>query len=532
MFFSTFRMSTTVYVHHHGRFALLPHCDYVGGLIDVVKDVDPDLFSFRDLEDYAKDFDYDIDDRVYFKNDGRTFKEGIRLVWDDASIIDLVTISATNGRMDLYVDHLSSGKGGEVSKGNVGDGIDQGTEGDAFYHDFGADEYEDLDFDDPNYVEGDDVTTDEEESFSGYSGESEDEELRECRKNRKVVKEAMSKVRDMDVDDSAESDFGSDELRSYSSSSEDENARIGYVGPPPAKKRLRKSKMYNPKEEEIEFFPGMKFVSMDEFRRVVREYGVKYRRAICFGHNDRKRCQVRCEDKCPFYIWATKIEGTEAVQVRSFKSEHLCSKPYQNKMATVKYLTDLYGERLRKNPTWTVKEMQETMREELEIEIPRIKIMRIRKAAMDGVQDTLKEHYGKVRDFGHEILQSNPRNTVKISGTRLNEGDENKFRRMYICYHALKLGWKEGCRPILGLDGCFLKTVTGGQLLSAVGRDGNNAMFPVAYAVVESENTDSWRWFLELIKDDLELGDGTGYTIISDQQKVSFYHVPFYLFAN
>ncbi|XP_074378168.1 uncharacterized protein LOC141719692 [Apium graveolens] len=44
-------------------------------------------------------------------------------------------------------------------------------------------------------------------------------------------------------------------------------------------------------------------------------------------------------------------------------------------------------------------------------------------------------------------------------------------------------------------------------------------MFPVAYAIVESENTSSWRWFLDLLRDDLDLGNGNGYTIISDQHK-------------
>lgn len=43
---------------------------------------------------------------------------------------------------------------------------------------------------------------------------------------------------------------------------------------------------------------------------------------------------------------------------------------------------------------------------------------------------------------------------------------------------------------MIGLNGCFLKTVCGGQLLSAVGRDENNQMFPITYAIVESENTD------------------------------------------
>ncbi|KAL8099811.1 hypothetical protein AgCh_032173 [Apium graveolens] len=50
-------MYTTVYVHHHGRFVHVPHCDYIGGLIDVVNDIDPDVFSFHDLEDYAREFD-------------------------------------------------------------------------------------------------------------------------------------------------------------------------------------------------------------------------------------------------------------------------------------------------------------------------------------------------------------------------------------------------------------------------------------------------------------------------------------------
>jgi hypothetical protein len=53
-----------------------------------------------------------------------------------------------------------------------------------------------------------------------------------------------------------------------------------------------------------------------------------------------------------------------------------------------------------------------------------------------------------------------------------------------------------GCRPIIGLDGCHLKGVYGGQLLSAVGRAGNDNLFPIAMAVVEAKTKDSWTWFL------------------------------------
>lgn len=46
-------------------------------------------------------------------------------------------------------------------------------------------------------------------------------------------------------------------------------------------------------------------------------------------------------------------------------------------------------------------------------------------------------------------------------------------------------------------------------------------MFPFAYAIVESEYTNSWTSFTKLLSDDLGLGDGAGYTMISNQQKGS-----------
>lgn len=79
---------------------------------------------------------------------------------------------------------------------------------------------------------------------------------------------------------------------------------------------------------------------------------------------------------------------------------------------------------------------------------------------------------------------------------------------------------KPGCRPIIGLDGCHLKGPFGGQLLSAVGTDSNDGMYPIAWAVVETEDTSSWTWFLELLVQDLGVENSHHWTFISDKQKV------------
>jgi len=119
------------------------------------------------------------------------------------------------------------------------------------------------------------------------------------------------------------------------------------------------------------------------------------------------------------------------------------------------------------------------------------------------------------------MLRSNPGSicVVKLSEETF-EGGKKMFVGFYICFDAMKKSYLAGCRPCIGLDGCFLKGVCRGQLLVAVCKDGNNQMLPLAWVVVEIENMHTWRWFVNLLKSDLQLGDGTNLTIITDMQKV------------
>ncbi|GJX94657.1 putative NHL domain-containing protein [Tanacetum coccineum] len=82
--------------------------------------------------------------------------------------------------------------------------------------------------------------------------------------------------------------------------------------------------------------------------------------------------------------------------------------------------------------------------------------------------------------------------------------------------------FKEGLRDLFGLDGCFIKGQYPGQLLIAVGIDANHGIYPLAYAIVETEKTSSWSWFLTCLGDDLDLNSLSNFTFISDRQKVSF----------
>ncbi|XP_008239616.1 PREDICTED: uncharacterized protein LOC103338208 [Prunus mume] len=90
---------------------------------------------------------------------------------------------------------------------------------------------------------------------------------------------------------------------------------------------------------------------------------------------------------------------------------------------------------------------------------------------------------------------------------------------MYVCFAGCRQEFLDGCRPVIGVDGCNVKGPYPGQILIAVGVDGNNGNFPIAYAVVEIESKQLWIRFLRLLIQDLKITNDLSYMFISDKQK-------------
>ena len=74
----------------------------------------------------------------------------------------------------------------------------------------------------------------------------------------------------------------------------------------------------------------------------------------------------------------------------------------------------------------------------------------------------------------------------------------------------------EHCRLVLSIDGTHLYGKYKGTLLIVMGCEGNNQLFPLAFAITEGENIDSWGWFLACIIN--KVNQQTGICVISDKR--------------
>ena len=69
--------------------------------------------------------------------------------------------------------------------------------------------------------------------------------------------------------------------------------------------------------------------------------------------------------------------------------------------------------------------------------------------------------------------------------------------RVFWCFAQSVEAFKH-CRPLVPIDGTFLIGEYRGVLMIAVGVDPDNQLVPLAFALADGENDDSWCWFMKL----------------------------------
>ncbi|XP_071709313.1 uncharacterized protein [Rutidosis leptorrhynchoides] len=286
---------------------------------------------------------------------------------------------------------------------------------------------------------------------------------------------------------------------------------------------LRKRKIKNIEEHakadaqigKTFFYLGQKFESAVEVRESVKCHAIETRRKLVFVKNDKTRIRVRCEGVVSKPNVGVKVSqqsevgpsniktkcgvvGKSKVKLKAKKKKvdkkESCGGPKNDKW--VKRDLNIVCEwvllvsKPKGSKEWEIpiKAARSNLETDLKLVISEYKTYRALRRATKMIQGDYYSQYGKIRDYICELQRANPDSTVKIDvepGTL--KQSTRVFKRIYISLGPLKKGFKAIGRDLLGLDGAFMKEPATGCILSAVGVDSNNGIYPVAYAIVEQE---------------------------------------------
>ncbi|GKA49008.1 zinc finger MYM-type protein 1-like protein [Tanacetum coccineum] len=476
-------------IHHGGVFVGFPERRYVNGQEAYIDLIDIDTFSVLELSSFMKELGYTHGRPMFyhFRVPNNDLDYGLKALACDEDVITLSKHVGEHKLINVYIEH-------DLTRLNIN---------------FTSPPVAELDNDFDPFLGLDDIIGNQnlgkvmDDCVTRKTDKGKEKMVDDCvttkanKGNKRVVDDGENS------NDSDDSQDGCSSHSAINNEAKDVDKHVEVID----NDSFDSSKSDEVKKHSLETRRELKLVKNDKERV----------RAICFGTilvfsdgpNDGGPSNIGCSSIVPINIRVLILEttfvGVESrvlipemtfvgVESRMIEEEELSTQTYngeekkERKREELGDFNILSSLSIRKTPVQTageyqvevnpeipVKAIQDQLQKKYRLDVSKMKAFRAKSKAYAHVRGDYREQYKVLRNYCLELSHKNPRTTTA------------------------------GIRDLFGLDEAFMKGPFSGQVHAVVGLDSNNGIYPVAYAIVEAENKDSWTWFLECLGDDLNL---------------------------
>ncbi|XP_020254128.1 uncharacterized protein LOC109831204 [Asparagus officinalis] len=194
---------------------------------------------------------------------------------------------------------------------------------------------------------------------------------------------------------------------------------------------------------------------------------------------------------CPWKLYAfvgKKHNGY--FRIIEYCGVHTCSNPMfeqDHSGASASYIARLIMPKLKKKLELRSDNIIERVLDTKFIEILYNKVWNARRIAMTKIIGDSEKSYATLPQYLDTIKRSNPGSEYKLITKEINQG-VHQFTFVFWVFGPLIEGLKF-CQSVLSIDDTHLYGKYKGVLLVAIGVDADGGLFPLAFAVVDVENS-------------------------------------------
>ena len=91
---------------------------------------------------------------------------------------------------------------------------------------------------------------------------------------------------------------------------------------------------------------GMTFLNRVKLWKAVADYAITNGYGVKILNNERRRFYARCQDGCPFKLYAPIDKSGIGYVVTSINHEHRCTRIFKNPLATYKWVAEYFKEKV------------------------------------------------------------------------------------------------------------------------------------------------------------------------------------------
>ncbi|KAI8553517.1 hypothetical protein RHMOL_Rhmol05G0022300 [Rhododendron molle] len=234
-----------------------------------------------------------------------------------------------------------------------------------------------------------------------------------------------------------------------------------------------------------------------------------------FAKNETDRVTAFCKDAdCKWRVHARLDKVSRHFYRRSFDDIHSCGASFlstKHSRALSSMIGRLMSADIRTTPQKRPIDVVSSLKGLYGVDVPY-------KRAWKGVEKGRSEAFGdydasfdELRWYREVVKNSDPESVFDIEV----DTETNRFKRLFVAFSACIYGFKH-LRPLLFVDGTFLKGNFKGSLLLATAKDGDKGLFPLCIGVADSESNENWLWFMEKLRGILD-GDTRSIVFVSDR---------------
>ncbi|XP_060182600.1 uncharacterized protein LOC132612330 [Lycium barbarum] len=181
-------------------------------------------------------------------------------------------------------------------------------------------------------------------------------------------------------------------------------------------------------------------------------------------------------------------------------------------------IASLFLNKIRENPKLLVVDVRTQVHEKFSQQVTYRKVWLGRQRAFELVYGDFKKSFSEHPKYFAAFQHFNHGTAVEWTHAESTSSLEVKtFKFVFWAFKPCIDGF-QACRPIILVDGTHMYGKYDIKLLIVVGIDGNDNILPLAFAIVDRESKEAWKWFFRILSAHV-IKDREDICVISDRAK-------------
>ncbi|XP_071695669.1 protein FAR1-RELATED SEQUENCE 7-like [Rutidosis leptorrhynchoides] len=236
---------------------------------------------------------------------------------------------------------------------------------------------------------------------------------------------------------------------------------------------------------------GMVFQNKSELIYAVQKWNIHHNREIVVTQSKPGYWQAHCR--------------TTSSSFKGLQERYHCAwsvSENNNRCLTSSLIATEIEHQICVNFAYPVANIQAQIKNTWHVDIRYGKAWNARRIAIERLFGTWESNFIHLPNYVNELVTTNP-DTIVVFENRpeIYEGFDT-FKFVFWAFGPAIKAFKL-CIPIIYIDGTHLKGSYKGKLLTAVAKNSNNQILPIAFALVDEESNESWSWFLQMLQENV-----------------------------